>query len=376
MTFTLSGAPITSAVVRLPRYGIWTATVVVAGALELAAGASAVLTVGDLTLSGTAKPGGTFAGQAEYTITGGAGRWGARVSARQHRSDAGVTAAQVVADLVLDAGERGAVLEPGADRPLGYAWARAAGIASDALAQVAGVAWWVAPDGITHVGTRPAATLATTLGGLAYEPRFRRATVAIADDAVAQFAPGATLVHSSLPAPLEIGSVVLRISADAVEVDLYGERPASELLAVALEALAARARAGAPLLYQVTDDAQGRTSARAAGASSASMPDVAFVDRVFGLPGARATLQPGALVLVSLLDGSPGAPRVVGYLPGALPDVVGLDAESSIELGASGAAVSLAKMTEVNVALQLVWAGCGGSGPAPQISGTSKVRGE
>lgn len=377
MSFTLAGAPIVSALVRLPRYGVWTATVIAAGSLSLAIGARVETVVGDLVLVGTVTAGGTFAEQAEYTITGGAARWGASLAARSHRSDAGVTVDQVARDLVRDAGELGLVLEANVDRSLGYAWERAAGLASDELAQLVGVAWWVAADGATHLGPRPASAISpASLRGLAFEPRLQRATVALADDAVAQFMPSAVLSHPSLPAPLEIGAALIRVAADAVEIDLLGERPPSELLALLLDALAQRARLSASMLYQVTDEASGRTSARAAGPRSAALPDVAYIDRAFGVPGARATLQPGALVLVSYLDGSPGSPRVVGYLPGSLPSVVGLDAEDAIEFGAAGAAVSLAKKAETNIALQLVWQGCGGSGPAPQIGGTVKVKGE
>lgn len=354
MTFDLAGASISSAVIRVPRFGLWSARVACAGPLTLAVGARATLTVGDLSLVGTVVDGGTYAEQAVYSLVGGAGRWGSTVPAKAHRSDGGITVAEVAADLATDVGEIGVVLEAGAERPLGYAWERRAGVASDALQQLVGAAWWAAPDGTTHLGPRPARAISpATLRNTRYDPAIRLATASLDDDAVAQLLPGAQVTATGLPDVLDVGALTIRVEAEAIEVDLLGERPPSELLGAAFDALGARFRAAAPQLHQVTEDAQGRSSCAPAGPFAASLAALPWLDRAFGVPGVSADLQPGALVLVALLDGSPGAPRVVGYLPGTLPVNVTLDATTSISLGAGGVPLALASKADARDAALL-----------------------
>jgi hypothetical protein len=383
MSFTLAGASISSAVVRVPRFGLWTARVACAGPLTLTVGARATLIVGDLSLVGTVVDGGTFAEQSVYSLVGGAGRWGATVPAKAHRSDGGVTVAEVARDLATDAGEIGVVLEPGAERPLGYAWERRAGVASDMLRQLVGDAWWAAPDGTTHLGPRPArAVTPSTLRITSYDPAVRFATASLDDDAVAQLLPGAQVTATGLPDVLDVGALTIRVEAEAIEVDLLGERPPNELLAAFFDALAARARLGAPQLHQVTEDAQGRSSCRPAGPSAASLPEPAWIDRAFGVPGVTADLAPGALVLVSLLDGSPGAPRVVGYLPGASPLTLGFSATTRIHADAPsielGGTAPVASAINVNLSLGVLAAAInslGGAVPTSYSTGFSKLKG-
>lgn len=348
MAFKLNDAPIQHATVRVPAYGAWTATVAVAGPLVLAEGARATLIVGDLTLIGTVSAGGTYAEQATYQIVGGNAKWSALVLAFTHRSDLGVTVAEAAAALCSAAGELGVVLEAGAERPLGYAWLRRGGLASDALAELVGSSWWVAVDGVTHLGPRPSTSIQpANVNVLAYEVALRRATVALTDDALAQLQPGVAVTLPGLPAPLQIGGVTIRVEAEAVTVDLLGERPVSELLSALL---AARRGAATPQLYQVTDDAQGRTSARPAGPSSPVLPDEVWIDHAPGVPGMTAQLAPGAMVLVAFLDGSPGAPRVVGYLPGALPLALALDAVNGVQIGKGASGITLGGAAAVKAA--------------------------
>jgi hypothetical protein len=381
MTFTLNGAGLQNALVRVPRYGAATATATTAGRLDLTAGARVTLAVGDLSLVMSVTDGGTFGEQSTYSLTAGAGRWSAVVGARAHRSDGGITVAEVARDLAAEAGELGVALEAGAERPLGYAWHRPAGLASDALRALVGPAWWVAPDGVTHLGARPsrAVTPATLHLGAETDLAHGRAVGALTGDEVAQLLPGAVVSSSTLPGSLTVGELAIRVSAGAVEVELLGERPPGDMLAAFLASLTGHARGMAPQLYQVTDDAQGRASAVPAGARAAELAPLPAIDRAFGLPGAHATLQPGALVLVSLLDGSPGAPRVSGYLPGLLPLAVGLDAQTSIELGPAGGCSALARAVDVMANLNALRAsivGLGGSPSAMVPVATTLVKGK
>ena len=331
MSFTLQGSPLQSAIVRIQRFGVPSADVSTVDVLDLAVGTRVTLAVGDLSLTMSVASGGTFAGRSSYTLLGGAGKWSVPVPRKGHRSDQGITVTEVARDLATDADEIGVVIEPGAERPLGYAWERRAGVASDALDQLVGDAWWIASDGMTHVGARSSRAISPpTLTVQHYDPATRRATVALEDDACAQLLPGAVLTASGLPAPLDVGGCVLRVEGGTLEVDLTGERPPSELLAAVVRLLLGREKGAAPQLYQVDSDGQGRTTAHAAGPSAASLPDQLGIDRCYGVPGVTADLAPGALVAVVCLDGSPGSPRVALYLPGTDPVTVKITASTSL----------------------------------------------
>jgi hypothetical protein len=358
-TYTLSGQPISRATLRIPRYGIWTAEVELQATPvpALSAGTSVVLALGDLSLTGTLLPGGTFGGTASFGVIGGAGTWDATLSSRTYRDDNGVLLSKVISDLAADAGEVGAVLDGVADRSLGYAWTRPAGTASDLLRALVGDAWWIATVGTTHAGPRPATSASPTdLSVEMYDPALRRAEVALSDDAVTQFLPGATVTADGLPAPLQVGQLDVRATASSVTVVLWGERTGPELAGAIMEALAGRSRYAASYPFQVTDTSGTRATVEPSDARSADLHGHPFLDSVYGLPGASATLQQGQGVLVAWPGMDPGSPMIVGWLPNILPLTLILNALTSITLGGS-AAVPAAKSDKTDAAISALLTG-------------------
>jgi hypothetical protein len=331
MAYTLAGLDLRRAEGNVPRYGIPVASAWLTDEAALVAGARASLVVGDLTMKGTLRRGGTFAGSTEWILDGGAGGWSKNVAARHHRSDGGIMLSQVAADLAAEVGEQ-VVLEPGVDRSLGYAWTRIAGLASEAL-DALGVPWWVEVDGVTHLGTRPVLPVPSTVAFQVadYSPRFRRAQLVSPGDTFAAFLPGATWSAPGID-PFTVTSFRLSVDRSSASLDVLEVLEASELF----ERLVARsARYYGRFAYRVADIAGGRPSLQAVDAAP-GLPDQLYLDQVHGLPGASSTLAPGNVVLVGFRGGSPAAPYVTGYVSGT-PAQVLLDAATLIRLGGSGA---------------------------------------
>jgi hypothetical protein len=223
MAFTLGNEQLSRAYVQLPQYGVWNAQVKLAKKKELQVGSAVALQVGDLTLQGTVRSGGTFFEVSEYLIVGGADGWSKPVKRRAYRADNGVRMSTVANDLAVDAGEK-IMLEPGTERTLGYAWSRPEGIASLALGDLQR-AWWVDAAGVTHLGPRPASVVPSRVkvAVSSFDPTFPRLFLGIPDDTVSPFQPGVTLSGQGLPSPFKVSSVEIRVNDRRVSLELWGQ---------------------------------------------------------------------------------------------------------------------------------------------------------
>jgi hypothetical protein len=222
MAFTLGGYDLSAVQLVVPRFGIWTAETQLVDGRELAAGAAVELVVGDLTLRGTVRSGGTYVSSSSYTVVGGADGWPRRVPERGYRDDGGsLTLAIVAADLAAAAGES-VQLEPNVDRVLGYAWTRIAGSATAALRDLVGSAWWMAADGVTHLGPRPSSSVSSSVRFSVeqYDPTRRRALLSSPEDVVAAFLPGAVWSADEVPS-FTVTGLVARASAGSVQLEVY-----------------------------------------------------------------------------------------------------------------------------------------------------------
>jgi hypothetical protein len=339
LSATLGTASVSTALLRLPRFGAWVAEVSLTDDTALAVGSRQTLTIGDLSLVGTVTDGGDFGGRASYTVVGGAGAWGTVLPAHPYHDDAGVMLSAVFADLAVAAGELGTVLEV-ANRILGRDWTRPVGAARDqldALTTPRGQ-WWIANDGTTHLGPRPSSSLAApgTLSVASFDPQTVHAVVQDANDAIAALAPGASLTAPGLPAALSIAAVAVRVEPGGIEVDLWGESPLSELLTRLVDARTAWRlfMPSSPFAVQAVA-ADGRVQVQPADQRAASLPGEPLVGHAPGLPGASYTLAPGAPVLLAFVGGDPGSPVVVGHpTPGALPASTALAASIEIDITA------------------------------------------
>jgi hypothetical protein len=222
MSFQLNGFDLSSARVSIPWSGVWFADISLTDGKALTIGDRANLVLSDLTMVGTILSGGEYVGRSNYMIVGGYAGWSKVVLRRPYRSDDAVKLSEVIADLARESGEKLA-LEPGTDRKLGYAWTRLGGTASSALRDLVGSSWWVAPDGITHVGMRPATTVPSSVKLVLeeYDPRWKRATISCPDDKIAAFMPRATFSADNIP-NFTIASVDLCITPGSVRLEVLG----------------------------------------------------------------------------------------------------------------------------------------------------------
>lgn len=393
MTATLAGLHVSRALLRIPRWGAAMADVDMIDDTALEVGSRATLALGDLSLVGTIRPGGSFGGTAAYSWIAGGGGWASTVEALPYHNDAGIMLSAVASDLAADAGEFGAVLEV-ADRSLGQTWTRPRGAARDQLDALSGGQWWVAADGVTHLGPRSSTSISSsTLTVTHYDPALRRAVVQVADDAIAALAPGVTLTAPGLPAPLTIGAVDVAVTAERLQVVLWGEATGAELFARIVAHLTAGTAYHSLAPYAVQSvGADGRVAVKPADGRVPELPDASAIGHVPGLPGASYTLQPGAGVLVAWVAGDPGSPVCVAYPAGVLPASVLLDAGSSIAFG-SGAALPLVVASDaswfaqVAAAIQAIKTGASGgtaslvaacagltlSAPTPSVADKAKA---
>lgn len=335
MTATLGGKAIERGRLTIPRRGAAHGDFALVDDAALTAGARTTLALGSLSLTGTVRPGGAFGGAAAYSWVAGAGSWGKVVASTPYHDDAGLLLSAVARDLAADAGEIGAALEV-ADRVLGRDWTRPTAPASDLLDALTGREWWIAADGVTHLGPRPSP--AVTLQGLSvtsYDPNLRRATVELGDDGIAPLVPGIVLSAPGLPAPLSVGSVVVDVDAHRLTVELWGEAMGAEIMARIVDHLTAWRRYLPGNPYTVSNvGADLRVAVKPADARSSAYPDAPVLAHVPGVPGASCILQKGSAVVVSHLAGDPGSPVVTGYpLTGRLPIKVILAVDEGLCLG-------------------------------------------
>ena len=394
MPFDLSGKPLSSARISVPRYGIPNATVVLVDAAEFAIGARVTLSAGDVVLEGTITSGGTIDNKSSYELVGGAGGLEKEILSRSYGDSAGVMLARVAHDLLEDCGETLGTVD---DRALEAHWTRIAGTASTALRELVGERWYVDLAGVTHLATRPVATSPAAGSVIVsdYDPSPGRGELAAEDDAFSRFLPGSMLASPLLPAPIVVVDAVLHVGADAVRAEVLSTvtSPLVELVLRIFASLTRWTRFHGLYAYEVLDDSTDVTGSHEheLGISTVpggevnlrnvsgfdELPDLIAVPKAHGMPGAWSVLAAGTVALIGFKGGRPSQPFVASYLPWQpTPIETGLDATTTINMGTPGGAVSLAKKAEVNLALQSLWTQIGGTGPLPSITGTTKLKGE
>ena len=225
MSFTLGTADLARAELNYPEGGVWMARCYPVEPTTVAKGARVTLTLGSAVANGTIRRGGTFNHATGILVVGGADGW-ARTLPRHapYRADNGVRLSTVAADLAADTGES-VVLEPGQERALGYAWTRGAGVASEALDALSGGLWWVAPDGVTHIGPHPAPVAvpgATVYSVESVQPERGWARISCPDDALGAFVTGALVPLGEGVGSMAIESASLQVSPSRVVVELWG----------------------------------------------------------------------------------------------------------------------------------------------------------
>ena len=399
MGYDVSGHPISSATIQIPRHGIPRATMSLVEPAQIADGDRVTLTVGDVSMVGTVLRVGTFANEMRIDMVGGAGGWERDVVAQPYADDAGVPLAMVAADLATLVGETLGTVE---NRILGSAWHRVAGTASTAVRDIVGDVWWVGLDGLTNLSARPVAT-STATGSViveSYDPTTGRAVLAAEDDGVSRFLPGSRIASDALPQTITITETILRATTGSVRADVVSDvHPMVALVASIVAALTRKTVFHGLYIYAVLGDTTNPSDGHGTPPGSApsgtvslrnvsgvaGIPDMLAAPKAHGIPGAYDTLAAGTLALVGFQEGNPSQPYVALYLPGQpLASKVGIDSADTISLGSYAASVPLARAGVVDFNTGAIVGKlntvCAALGIAPLSSlnstATTKVRGE
>lgn len=173
-----------------PYWGTWSADVVLALGASLPATA-APLVIGDLTLTSTVVRSATFAGARSARLVGGHGGWGKDVGDQDYRG-ASVKASTVLQDAAASVGEQ--IAMDAVDTNL-QRFTREAGPASRVLRQVAGASWWMAADGVTHIGPRSGVAVKGEFVVISWSGRVGK--FEIATETLSEWVPGNTFTDPS-----------------------------------------------------------------------------------------------------------------------------------------------------------------------------------
>ena len=299
-TAELSGHRVIECRVQLPAWGVWWADVVTDDSAALSGAVS--LKLADLTLEGTVVSGGPWEGRSHYRICAGRGGWGRPIPAKGWANDAGVKRATVLADAAAAAGE---VLEGIPAGTVGTAWERLTGPASLSLQLLHPEAWHVGVDGVTRIGLRSAVPYQGKATRLPSDPALGK--LELAADAVAELVPGVVVDG------MEAVDVVHRLSAkEGLRTTLWCRAGRPSALAAMLSQLDPRSKYRGIFSYRVVTQEGERLNLQPERVSS-GVPDLRRVRVRPGLPGCKAAVPLGSLVLVAFVDADPGRPVVVGF---------------------------------------------------------------
>lgn len=327
MTATLNGFAVTAARVRIPSVGVWFAEVELSHTDALTGAVTLVLE--DLTLKGTIISGGVVQARARYRLSGGAGGWGRSIAAHGYTNDGGVTLAKVLGDAARDAGE---TLGTVATTPIGGAYVRPAGMASQVLHALAPGAWYVDELGVTQVGARPSSTYTDTATRTHVDRAHDR--IELAASAIARLLPGVVvdgMAVVDVEHVLEAGTLRTTVWGPGIA---GGPRLVDSFNKI-VDIRTAGHRFFAPWEYRVVDRHGDRLDLQCA-TSRARMPDLVSVRVRNGVAGLRAYPALGSLVVVQFVNGDPTRPYVASFDE---PDGAGFVADEIFaQAGSTGSA--------------------------------------
>jgi hypothetical protein len=361
----VNGLPAIAMRLTVPWSGPWVAEVDLPDVADV--GDAVVMTFGETTLRGTVivEQSGVFALQRKFTCVGGAGGWRKELPAKGYHSDAGVSAALVVADLAREAGETVGTFAP--TNRVGVDYVRARALASVTLGDVVGTDWHVDFAGVTQVTARSIVDAKHDV--LTVDVLGRQATLHVQDFGAVQI--GHSITDERAAEPIVVREINVDISGAGLRVTVD---TAPERLTTALRALIPPSKLFGLYKYRVFRMSADRAELQSATPSK-GLPDILPAAMWPGLPGAHAKLAPGAEVLVQFIDGDRAQPVVTHFVgrggPGHSP--------TKLELGGATGAEAARKGDVVTVVLPpLVFVGTIGGAPAtgvctatlPQVTGT------
>lgn len=333
MILTANGIAVSTMTLLIPWTGVWSAELQLDGEALPPTGPVAILGDG-IALQGSVDPdrSGAFGEQLSLAVVGGMGGWSHPVRPKHYHSDVAVPLATVLATTAAEVKEPPPVCGP---ETVGKDYVRVAGPASQVLE---GRSWYVGLDGITVVGPRPPLP-AVDIEILEWNVAL--GVVVASCDSIVQ--PGTVLV-SPLFGTRTVRDVELVMSADSIRATLWtvAEAPegASRLELAGLLAGIARAAVRPEYLRLYECRVIGMTGERVDLQPTERLggsPEIIPASVWSGVPGCKAMLSPGSLVLLGFRSGDPTQPYVAAFEdpegPGWAPLELTLDARVVLNLG-------------------------------------------
>ena len=188
----VNGIPIVDGELLIPAVGAWTLDVRLATSQEVSGPIE--VTIGNLTIQGTAYRSSAYGGQTAIRAIAGAGGWRTQIPPQGYGNPAGVPLTMVLNDAARACGEQINVPSGGT---IGLGFARvnfATSVAADTLWQMIALqkipAWYVDVKGVTQAAAWPATTISTPFTPTDHRPDHGIVTVATED--YASWMPGCT----------------------------------------------------------------------------------------------------------------------------------------------------------------------------------------
>jgi hypothetical protein len=349
---TVNGRPAYWAELRIPRIGSWDADVNVPREGDVEVTGPVEIVIGSLVWKGTARRSGENKGTLHVRVVGGAGGLARALEPRAYQ---GVPVRIPLIDLLADAGER---LSPTADASvLGVVlpkWNRSAGPAGIALASLlaaSGASWRVLPDGSVWVGRENwAASSLVEYTYIEQAPNAGSLEIVAAEPAVF---PGEVFEGR------RVSVVTHRFEGRRIRTRILWEEDAKEDRLKS--GLLAMVRSAFPQIDFLASY-PARVVEQNADGSLELIPDDTRISGLsnvpirYGVPGVKATVAPGARVLLGFAGGDPAKPQAELWESATLLKLEVLGAEVVV---GTGEAQPAALATAVRTELDAIWMALG-----------------
>jgi hypothetical protein len=218
LALALNGVQVGTTDITIPYYGIWSADVALNAPTSLPSTPGGLtLTVGNLSLLGTAFRAASFAGARSARLVGGYAGWRQAVPPRSYTNPVGNTLAMILADLAASVGEKVNLVTPATLSGLMVQEGSTAANpvpASRLLRQLAGALWWIDPSGVTQIGPRPATAITSPFTVAAWSGSSGSFEIATEDPA--SWMPGATFSSDTVTPTQTVSSVRISSGNDGV----------------------------------------------------------------------------------------------------------------------------------------------------------------
>ena len=299
-----------------------------------------------IVLQGTVDPdaSGRFVASVPVRVVGGGYGWQKSGNKQAWHSDAGVSSLTVENATAAMVGEDtfGPVVDP-SPQLLGIDWSLTT---EQPASSIFGARdWYVGPDGVTYVQSRPTAQPDPSVLVLEWEPMHQHG-IAAGDSLVM---PGTVLKDERWDGPITVRDVVQTWEPTGTRVEFWcGASPAPRLISSLINMV--RALSGIAHLKRyryriVSQGGDGRLTLQAVDnpdGTKSGAPDVTPLSVSPGMSGLSALYKTSSFCTVAFLQGDPAQGFVESFDSSSIPAEVTLDASGTVHVGPSSQAVELA----------------------------------